>query len=85
MKTFIENHEAVIQFWNAPTVNAKDGEIIPHKPTVSKIYFYHEHVSNREIKFLKIELTKEMILDLADSIKTIESQIIEMPFDSMPF
>lgn len=85
MKIFIEKHEAVIDGWFKPTKEAKQGEIIPHHKTVSKVYFYQKQYINEQESFAKIELTKEMILDLADNIKAIESEVVEMPFDEMPW
>ncbi len=85
MKIFIEKHEAVIDGWFKATKEAKQGEIIPHQKTVSKVYFYQRQYINEQESFVKIELTKEMILDLSDSIKSIESEVVEMPFDNLPW
>ena len=72
--------------WFKPQVDkAKQGDIIPHKKTVSKVYFYQRQFINDQEVFIKIELPKEMILDLSDKIQDIESQIVEMPFDELPF
>ena len=86
MKVFEERHEAVIDVWFKSQVdNAKQGEVIPHKKMVSKVHFYQRQFINEQEVFLKIELTREMILDLSDKIQDIESQIVEMPFDDLPF
>lgn len=86
MKVFEEKHEAVIDVWFKPQVNkAKQGEVIPHKKTVSKVQFYQRQFFNDQEVFLKIELTRDMILDLSDKIQDIESQIVQMPFDELPF
>lgn len=86
MKVFEEKHEAVIDFWHKPQVDkAKQGDIVPHKKTVTKVYFYQRQFINDQEVFLKIELTREMILDLSDKIQDIENQIVEMPFDELPF
>lgn len=86
MKVFEEKHEAVIDVWFKPQVDkAKKGDIIPYKKTVSKVHFYQRQFINDQEVFLKIELTKEMILVLSDKIQDIESQVVEMPFDELPF
>lgn len=86
MKVLEEKHEAVIDVWFKPQVDkAKQGDIIPHRKTVNKVYFYQSQFINDQEVFLKIELTKEMILDLSIKIQDIESQVVEMPFDELPF
>ena len=86
MKVFDEKHEVIIDCWFKPKVNnAKQGDIIPHQKIVSRIEFYHRQFINDQEVFVKIQLTKEMIRDLSDKIQGIESEVVEMPFDDLPF
>lgn len=86
MKVFEEKHETIIEFYFSPIANnPKSGDIIPHQKTVSRIYFYNRQFLDGQEVFVKIELTKEMILDLHNKICDIENQVVEMPFDSLLF
>jgi hypothetical protein len=86
MKIFVEKHEAVIDGWFKPQVEkAKQGDVVPHRKQVTKVYLYQREFINDQEVYRKVELSKEMILELSDKIQDIESQVVEMPFDELPF
>ncbi len=86
MKIFVEKHEAVIDGWfKLQGEKAKQGDLIPHRKQVIKVYLYQREFINDQEVYRKIELSKEMILELAEKIQEIESQVVEMPFDELPF
>ena len=86
MKTLNEKHEVIIDSWFAPTKkDVKHGEVSPHQQKVSWIAFYQRQIINDQEVFIKIQLTRDMIMDLSKQIETIESNIVDMPYDELPF
>lgn len=86
MKVFVPKHEAVIDLFLKPQVKkANQGEIVPHKKVVTSVYFYNRHCINDQDVYIKVELSRDMILDLADEIRDIDGQIVESEFDNLPF
>ena len=86
MKVFVEKYESVINCWLKPQIeNAKQGDVIPHEKVVTNVYFYKREIINEKEVYLKVELSKEMIVDLFNKIKVLESQVGEMPFENLPF
>ena len=83
-KYFNEKHDAIIESrFVAKVPNPKEGEVIPHKPIVSNVTFFQ---MSEDMKWSKIWISKEMILDIASQIKEIESQTIDMCYDpGLPF
>jgi hypothetical protein len=86
MKIFIEKHEAVIDGWYKPKVEeANQGDIVPHTKQVGSVYLYKYECINDQDFYRKIVFSKEAILDLAEKIKQIESEVVEMPYVALPF
>jgi hypothetical protein len=82
MKIFNQKHEAIIDVSFTPKKdNAKEGEVIPHGKRVDRVFLYHPHYIGDQVCYIKIEISKQMIFDLADQIQDIESEIIERPYD----
>jgi len=85
MKEFNENHEAIINYHCVPeTTDANEGDIIPHKKRVDGVNYYYRESMDAD-KYTKLWLSKDMILELADRIKQIESEKVDLPLDTSPF
>ena len=81
MKLFLEKYETVLEGWYSPQVESpKQGEVVPHKKQVSKAYFYQRDFINDQEVFKRIELTKQMIVDLYNEIAKVENEVEDMPF-----
>lgn len=85
MKVFNEKHDAIIPYWLRPNVDAKNGESVPHTKVVDRVQFYYRQIINEQEVFLKIELSKDFILDLSDQIQDIQGQIVMAQIDNLPF
>lgn len=86
MKHLIENREIIINSYLSPLVytkEVKNGEIIAHKRRVSNISFYH--TLDEGASFIRVEMDKTLINNIYNSIQNIESEIVQEPYDSMPF
>lgn len=83
MKVYIENIETVLGVGYTPKVkDAKQGDIIPHQKLVYEVYFYQKIDDD---KFQKITLAPQMIKEIYEKIQEQESQIVDLPFDELPF
>ncbi len=85
MKEFSKKQDVIIDYYYSPTVNAKDGEIVPHKKKVQKLIMFVPQYVNEQELFIKVELNREMILELAAEIAVIEQTVIDMEFESLPW
>jgi len=85
MKKFNEKHEVIIDCYFTPTVKAKEGEVSPHFTRVQGISFYQRHYNGDMESFVKVQITKDMILDLASEIAEIEKNVVNMKFTSLPW
>lgn len=86
MKIFVEDYSVIIDAWFKSQVeNAKHGDLVPHKKEISDIYFYENETIGGQEVYRKIILHKNMILHLAEKIKEIESETVEMPHNGLPF
>jgi hypothetical protein len=86
MKLFVENHEAIIEFYYCPQApDAVHGETVPHKPEALCVYFYYRQPSSDEDSYSKIRLSKTFILDIAKKIEDLEGLTADMPFEELPF
>ncbi len=86
MKIFNDKHNVVIETYFSTTINGlKEGELAPHNQMVSSISFFAPHHIGEQEVYKKIYLTKDMILDLADHIKKIETGTTIIPFSNLPF
>ena len=78
MKQFNEKHNAIINSNETHSIaNPKNGEICNHFEKVDYIEFYHP-ISEK--KFIQVKLKRDFILDLAEQIKKIESEIFETEY-----
>jgi hypothetical protein len=86
MKEFIADYEVVLNIYFTPTVSdANDGDIVPHRKSVSEAFFYQANTHNNQNVYTKVYLERKMILDLADRIRQIESETIDYPYSNLPF
>jgi len=86
MKIFDEKHEAILSVYFSPKGdNLKKGDVVPHQKRVQSITIYQRQIVNDQEIFIKQEFTTEMILDLAEKIKSIQTESVEMPYDDLPF
>lgn len=87
MKAILDNNEVILDYGmyavNKP--NLKEGDLTEHKKSVKGITLFYCHHHNN---FIKVQLDKKMILELAEKIKQIESEVtIEKYYldDDLPF
>jgi hypothetical protein len=86
MKRINQKNDVVIDtYYNPVNTNAEQGEVTEHYTVVSCAYFYKRQYIQEQEVFVKIELTKQMILDIADEIRAIEKEIVKVPYDYNPF
>lgn len=88
IKDFNSKHEVVIHSRTNAIFDGKEpkqGEVVPHKKVVSNCVLYQLQQFNGGEIFFQVWLSRNMILDLAEQIKTIETEIINTPYDSLPF
>ena len=86
MKRINQKHDVMINTHYTPiNSNAEQGEVTQHYTNVSNVYFYKRQIINDQEVFIKIELDKQIILDLADEINKIEKEVISKPYDNLPF
>ena len=86
MKIFDEKHEAIIHCYFSPKgKDLKKGDLVPHQKRVDRVVFYQRQIINEQEVYLKQEFSTELILDLAEKIKNIQSESVEMPYDDLPF
>lgn len=86
MKRFSKKQDVVITTEHYPLIsNAEKGDVIHHNTSVDCVYFYKRQFIQEQEVFIKIELSKQMILDIADEIKDIEKEIIEKPYNGIDF
>ena len=83
------NHDAIIHVYQKPIAKEstlKDGEITPHEQRVNKVSFLKERFADPIGSYwLKIEVDKKAILELAEQIKKIESEQVDAHYDNLPF
>ena len=85
-KEFNENHDAIVSLYYSPkAINPKEGEVVPYGKIVKDIQFYRGIYVNDIELFHKIILSKQFILEIAEQIKDIESQEIDMLYSDIPF
>ena len=78
MKKFNEKHEVIIYSEEKPCKsNVKIYEICNHFHKVNNLEFYQEKTNG---EFTRVILTRAFILDLAEQIKEIESNIFESQY-----
>ncbi len=89
MKTFIENHEAVIVGGYYPQKDTKEhkiGDVVPHRYVVSGAYFYRTYSIGKKERTDKIWLPKDMILELSGKIHELQAEVKEMEVEpELPF
>ena len=90
MKRLFEQNETIITTEFVPDViitdEIKEGDIIPHKEFVGGIFFYnHEYDAFGRMYLTKVNLDRNYILELAEKIKQIESNSVDMEYSSLPF
>ncbi len=84
MKEYVEKHEAIIDTYYSPIPkDVKEGEVVAHKRIVTSIYLYLRN--ERDENFMKYYLTREMILDLAEKIKSLEQETKDIEYINLPF
>lgn len=90
-KTFVEEWDAVIHSDIFPKL--KDGqepeedEIVPHAYEASSVMYYVPIYDNdgRIKAHHQVWLNKRFILTLADKIKELESEVINLPYSALTF
>lgn len=82
MKRINQKHDVVINIYYKPVfTNASVGDIEDHYTYVNSVYFYKRQFIQDQEVFTKVEMTRQMILDLADEIREIEKEIIKKPYE----
>ena len=83
-KIYNERHDLIIEYGHSSvSKDGKEGEVVPHNRVVTEIYFF-DRVGGKDYK--RIELKREIILDLAKQIQEIESKLELLPFTPpLPF
>jgi len=79
MKVINEKHDVILNVYLSAESKVKDGDLVSHKQTVQNGTFFY---STKPGRYIHINLSKDMILDLARQIKEIESSVIVKPFES---
>lgn len=82
MKTYNQDHEVTIHSFITPIGEPKEGDICENNVNPYKAEFYYPIKHGR---FVKIELSKKMILDLSEQIKELESQTVKAEYSNSPF
>jgi len=83
MKVLNEKHNVILNVYQSPESQVENGDLVGHKQTVQNGTFFYPAKPGR---YIHINLSKDMILDLARQIKEIESSVIVKPFESeLPF
>ncbi len=85
MKRINQKHDVVINIHYTPINDVEQGELTHHYTNVSDAYFYKRQFIQDQEVFIKVEISKQMILDLADEIREIEKEVIQKPYDSLPY
>lgn len=85
MRLFNEKHETILNCdFRAINPNGhSSGDIIPHKVVVESLIFYYQ--DQNDGGFRRIQIPKEMIMDLAKQIEESESIIQDQKFLDLPF
>ena len=78
MKHINEKHEVIIYSEEKSVKNnPKNGETCEHYNRVRTVEFYYQKQNS---DFIKVKLTRDFILDLAEQIKNIEDKTFEMEY-----
>ncbi len=88
MKTYNEEHDVIIESQWFPTPDKKtihDGDIVPHHQTVSNIYFFQPHHTKNGIVYTRVDIHKNMLINLVAQIEKIESESKDMELTDIPF
>lgn len=90
MKSFNETHEAIITSgWVEVEVpkGTKEGDLIPHQKRVDRIKMYEPTFDRDGLPagFQEICLTRQFIIDMYEEITKLESEVKNMPYDTLPF
>jgi len=83
MKTILENHEVIIRSdWEPKTYpkGLKEGDEIDYRNTVKECYLFH--YIGEDMKLIRVSLDKKMILELAEKINALESEIEKFKYTS---
>jgi hypothetical protein len=81
MKKYSQKHEAIIESYFKPVDhNAKIGQVVKHNETVLFASIYKCQFINDQEVYLKIDISRDLILDLAKEIESIEANVIEKEF-----
>lgn len=63
----------------------KDGDLIPHNLVVEGCYFFKFIPSKNGGHHIRIELSKTMIMEIAERITQLELEIKDFPHEEIPF
>jgi hypothetical protein len=91
MKHLFEERETIITtgfFLNEGVDPEKlsNGDIVPHREAVTSVHFWIEEQDfNGQTKSTKVCLDRKYIIELADKIRQIQENVVDMPFDTLPF
>lgn len=86
MKKYNQRHEAIIESYFKPVnCNARIGEVIRHNETVIAASIYKRQFINDQEVYLKIDLSRDLILDLAKEFEEIEKNVIQKEFIELDY
>ena len=86
MKEFLEIHDTIIEYGVYTDVKtAKHGDVVPHKKRVTSAAFFNPIRINGNDVYIKVVLSARHIIEMAEKIKELESQVTELPFEELPF
>jgi len=85
MKKYNEKNDVIFDCYFMPKIKAEEGEKVPHETKVQKVFFLYPQFINGQESFIKIEMPKEMILELAAEIRVIETEIVDLEYSELPW
>jgi len=87
MKRYNDIHDAIIQTeYNTvrSCIETNRGDIVPHREVVTSVTCFIP-TSPEETSFIRVSLSRDFILDLAKHIEQIQKNVVDMPYDDLPF
>jgi hypothetical protein len=86
MKYYNLKHSTTIYVNQIPeSSSAKEGQLESHLQKVSSIEFYESNKFDNSESYIKVCIDRDMILEIADQIRKIESEVVVKKYDNLPF
>ena len=87
MKYYNLEHSTTIYVDQSPeSKSPQEGQLESHTQRASMIeYFQPCYLGNSEPTYVKVGISRDMILELADQIRKIESEVIIKEYENLPF